>query len=1124
MKTYLGIDVGAVSIKAAVVLRRAAAEAIVGGNGARSMLHRVAVPQQKAPPPTPLFVFEPSDRTACGVGTSQSAAVGGAVHKAAGGDRHETHQTDTAIEDRAVLVSPYRRTRGRPLEAIRNLIEEITQCLPADSIAGLMLTGSGSDLLAKAMGAARCNEFQALARAVDLLHPEVRTVFEMGGESSKYLRLEPDPASGRLGIIDYSANGDCAAGTGAFLDQQAGRLKFAVEDIGQIVAGAARTAQIAGRCSVFAKSDMIHAQQKGFEPAEVLKGLCKAVATNFKAAVVKGRTPAPPVVLVGGVAANSAVAGELRAAFELDAEQLRVPEAAESYGAIGAAMLAGETVQTSSFKEQVDRLAGEHAEGDYKFVTSAPLTLERVRILREEVKPYEWPPDRRSVDAYLGLDIGSVGTKLVLIDDEGQVIYSIFTRTDGRPIEVISRCLREAEAAVGEWVVVRAVGTTGSGRELIGELVGADSVTDEITCHKTGATFIGDKLLGRRPDTIFEIGGQDSKYISLQSEGGDSADTIVVDFTMNEACAAGTGSFLEERAEELNISIKDEFSREAFKSKTPIKLGERCTVFMERDVNTCMQRGAKREDVIAGLAYSVVYNYINRVVRGRRIGECIFLQGGTAYNDAVAAAFSAVTGKEIIVPPYNVLLGAIGAAMLAREKVAIGAAPTRFRGYNMEEVNYSLREFVCKGCGNRCTVQEFNVEGEKTYWGDKCSERYRKQVRVDRKPVIEDLVALRKELLNLDDVGDPAGATKSIGIPLAMYTYDLLPLWRRFFRGCGLAVVLSEETNRGIVQLGYNSVVAEPCFPIIVAHGHVADLAARNVDYIWLPNIMSAESNATDNESYVCPWGQTLPFVIRQAPALKAMRERILCPTIRLKDGPKALKQVLIKAAGRLGVDRGVAGRAFADAWAMRQQFQKRYQEAGRQALDKLAETGEKGIVLVGRPYNIHDAGVTLATARKLRDHYGVNVIPIDALQVADIDIRDINDNMFWEYGRRILATARLVGRYPNLHIIYITNFKCGPDSFLKSFIRAASGKPFLSLQFDGHSNDAGMMTRCEAYLDSKGILRWWRKHSSAAAKASPVESSTSPRWPTPVPGSWPPASAPSGLTRSPRRTPTQKR
>lgn len=1070
MKTCLGIDIGAVSVKAALLMDSARADAVVGNNGHQPLLRRI--------------------------------------------------RSDAAADGRVILVAGYRRTKGRPLDAVRTLVGQILECIPAESLGGLMLTGSGSDLLAKAMGAARCNEFQALARAVDRLHPEVRTVFEMGGESSKYLRLEPAPGNGPLGIIDYSANGDCAAGTGAFLDQQAGRLRFAVEDIGRIVADARRTAQIAGRCSVFAKSDMIHAQQKGFQPAEVLRGLCKAVATNYKAAVVKGRTPVTPVILVGGVSANSAVVNELRDVFGLDAEAFRVPEAAETFTAIGAAILAAETGEGADVAEQIARLHGEGAEGGYRFTTSPRLSLDRVRILRDQIKPYALPPEGSLVDAYLGLDIGSVGTKLVVIDDHGDVIHSIFTRTEGRPIEVVGRCLRELEEAIGARVSIRGVGTTGSGRELIGELVGADSITDEITCHKTGATFIGDRLLGRRPDTIFEIGGQDSKYISLQSEGEES---IVVDFTMNEACAAGTGSFLEERAEELSVSIRNEFSREAFRSEAPIKLGERCTVFMERDVNTCMQRGAKREDVIAGLAYSVVYNYINRVVRGRPVGNCVFFQGGTAYNDAVAAAFSAVTGKEIIVPPYNAVLGAIGAALLSRERVQSTGHATRFRGYHLEDVDYSLREFMCKGCGNYCAVQEFNVEGEKTYWGDKCSDRYRKRAKVDHPATIEDLVALRKELLNLDDLGDPERATKTIGIPLAMYSHDLLPLWRRFFRDCGFSVVVTEETNRRIVKLGYDSVVAEPCFPIIVAHGHVADLVNQNVDYIWLPNIMSAESPLKDNECHVCPWGQTLPFVVRQSPVIRPMRDRILCPLIRFKDGPASVKAVLVDEAVRLGVDRAVAERAFENAWAARKRFVTTYQDAGLQALNHLIETGEDGVVLVGRPYNVHDAGVTLATARKLRELYGVNVVPIDAVPLGDINIRDINENMFWEYGRRILAIGRLVSEHANLHLIYITNFKCGPDSFIKSFMGTASGKPFLTLQFDGHSNDAGMMTRCEAYLDSKGILRWWRKRKGDATKACTAESFISHKWPTPASGSLRPVSGPSESTRHPRPTPTPK-
>jgi predicted CoA-substrate-specific enzyme activase len=1054
MSIRLGIDIGAVSVKAALVLPKEDAQLILQDDDAAGALGVLTTPLR---------------------------------------------------DGRSVLLMRNRRTRGRPLDVTRELLEEITTHVSAERIAGLALTGSGSALVAEVLGAPTCNEFQASARAIDLLYHHVRSVFELGGETSRYIRLEPDPGSGALGILDYGTNGDCAAGTGAFLDQQASRLQFAVEEIGAIVEQAERAAQVAGRCSVFAKSDMIHAQQKGYGPAEVLRGLCNAVARNFKSAVVKGRAPQPPIALLGGVSANTAVVRALREVFELRQEDLFVPEAADALGAVGAAVIAGASEQRGAggIVERLKRLQAASRGDGYVFPTAAPLSMERVTLLRREVTPYRFPEERDAVDAYLGLDIGSVGTKLVLIDDSGDVIYSIFTRTDGRPIEVVSRCLREAEEAVGWGVRVRAVGSTGSGRELIGVLVGADSINDEITAHKTGATFVADRLLGgKRPDTIFEIGGQDSKYISLQPEGGDSTDTVVVDFTMNDACAAGTGSFLEERAEELGVSIEDQFAELALSSKAPIRLGERCTVFMERDVNSYMQRGAKREDVIAGLAYSIAHNYINRVVRGRRIGDCIFFQGGTAYNDAVAAAFSMITGKEIIVPPHNVLMGAIGVALLAKEKIRTTGAGTRFRGYDLQQVDYTLREFTCQGCTNHCAIQEFTVQNEKTFWGDKCSERYRKQAKTDRKPVIPDLITLHHELLRADDEGDPPGAAKAVGIPLAMYGYDLLPLWRRFFRDCGFRAVTTSDTTRRTVNWGLDRIVAEPCFPIIVAHGHVAELVSQNVDFIWLPNILSGESDGCDDPNHVCPWGQTLPFVIRQAPAFRAWSGRILCPTIRLKDGTEALKRVLVELAGDLGVRRKFAVRAFEAALAAQERFRSAYEEAGREALETLVRTGEPGMVVVGRPYNIHDPGVSLSTAKKLRKHYGVNVLPVDALPVEGIDIADVNDNMYWAYGKRILAAAKLVGQHPNLHIIYITNFKCGPDSFVRGFIRPASNKPFLALQFDGHSNDAGTMTRCEAYLDSKGILRWWRtcqsKPEEQISKAAP---SISPRCPTPLRG-----------------------
>ncbi|MEI7835582.1 MAG: acyl-CoA dehydratase activase-related protein, partial [Planctomycetota bacterium] len=578
-------------------------------------------------------------------------------------------------------------------------------------------------------------------------------------------------------------------------------------------------------------------------------------------------------------------------------------------------------------------------------------------------------------------------------------------------------------------------------------------------------------------------------------------DGIVVDFTMNEACAAGTGSFLQERADELEIPIKGEFARLAMSSKAPISLGERCTVFMERDVNTCLQRGASKADLVAGLAYSVAYNYINRVVRGRPIGETVFFQGGTAYNDAVAAAFSAVTGKQIVVPPYNGVIGAIGAALLAMEKMqgaddatagitgtyvseTTGQIASRFRGFDVSQVDYALREFMCKGCANACQIQEFTVEGEKTYWGDKCSDRYRKRAKSAGKPVIDDLFALRARLL--DDVSAfppvPPEAPM-VGIPRTMFAIEQLPFWQTLLAHCGLRSVVSEPTNKAICQAGLDSVVAEPCFPIIVGHGHVMALAKRDdVDYVLVPNIVTSASPAPGKERFLCPWHTTLPLVVRQAPALREHVGKLLTPAVYFSDGPEAVVRSLLPALGPLGVSRRRLRGAVTAAYEAQEAFHAAFFAAGRQAMAVLAESGAPGVVLIGRPYNLHDAGVNLSVAGKLRDYYGVNVVPLDALDTADVDISDINDNMFWEMGRRCIAGARIVGQHANLHVIYITNFKCGPDSFVKHFIRPASGKPFLTLQFDGHSNDAGMMTRCEAYLDSKGIIRRRAGKTPAAA------------------------------------------
>ncbi len=954
---------------------------------------------------------------------------------------------------------------GNPAGQARAMLDRVEAALPAGALGSVAATGSGAALLA---GVELRHEFQALSRATEVLLPSVRTLFEIGGESSKYIRFEPHEGRGgrRLGIADYQTNGDCAAGTGAFLDQQAGRLRFRVEEIGDIVLNTRRAAQIAGRCSVFAKSDMIHAQQKGFSPEEILRGLCDAVARNFRSAVVRGRPIDPEVAFVGGVASNAGVVRALEQAFKWAPGTLVVPPGHQSFGAVGAAVLAHDAANEA--EDDGHAAVAAVAGPDEEVPTSAPLSMANVLLLRDRLPAVPPGEIRMPIDAYLGIDIGSVSTNLVVIDAERRVLKEIYLRTDARPIEAVATGLRQIEQELGQLVRIRGVGTTGSGRELIGELVGADTVNDEITAHKTGAAFIDDTILGLGVDTIFEIGGQDAKFISLEQG-------VVVDFAMNEACAAGTGSFLEERARELGVRIEGQFAEIALSSRAPVRLGERCTVFMERDVQRCLLRGVPLDQVVAGLAYSVATNYINRVVRGRKIGDVIFFQGGTAYNDAVAAAFSGLLGKRIIVPPFNGVMGALGAALLAREKAMRKPGPSSFRGFAVDQIDYEVFEFTCHGCSNSCQMQRFTINGEQSFWGDKCSERYRKAVRAEREPVIEDLVEFRRERL-LAGYDPEAGSGPVVGIPLAMSTYDWAPFWLAAFRALDVRVRLSEPTTNQTVTLGLDSIISEPCFPIQVAHGHIRWLFDHGADLVFVPNNISAPGDPKAKPSFFCPWNQTLPFVVRQAAHIAEHRDRILAPTLWFHLGRRQVAASLREALEGVGIRRSAreVERAIDAGFEALGDFRRDLVAAGHRALDTLEREEEHGVLLLGRPYNMYDKGANLDIATKLRKYYGANVIGLDFLELDETPGVGAPDSMFWSYGAKILAAAAFARAYPRLHIIYITNFKCGPDSYVKHYVAQVSGRPFLSLQFDGHNNDAGMLTRCEAYLDSKGVLRRW--------------------------------------------------
>lgn len=969
-------------------------------------------------------------------------------------------------------------TRGEPVETARRLLDEFRNTFEHLEIVNVCVTGSGGNALSTLLGVPFENSFRAIAQAAGTLYPDVQTVLELGGETARYMRIEVNSQQ-LVRIVDYEKNGDCAAGTGAFIEQQAARLKYSLEEVGEAVLQAEKAALIAGRCSVFAKTDMVHAQQKGYSPPAILRGLCEAVVRNFKSSVCKGKQIPPKVLFAGGLALNKGVVAALRQVFELDGESLIIPPFPAAIGAIGCALIERKRQEVASLESVPERQIiaapwGPHRANTVKHVNPgrlSPLSTDNVLFLRDRVVPYSFEGKALPVDVYLGIDVGSVSTNLVLIDDDDNLIKEIYVRTDGRPIEVVNRGLRDIEAELGSRVRVRAVGTTGSGRELIGALVGADAINDEITAHKTGALYISERLQEQKVDTIFEVGGQDSKFISID-------DGVVVDFSMNEACAAGTGSFLEEQAERLGISIVKEFSALAFASAAPVQFGERCTVFIESDINTHTHRGTEKADVVAGLAYSIALNYLNRVVRGRKIGNVIYFQGGTAYNDAVAAAFAMLLEKRIIVPPHNGVVGAIGMAILAREKVRCNGqpraavhSPTSFRGFRPDLTGYSTHQFTCKACSNYCEIQQVRVGKEKTFWGDKCSDKFRKNTKVDRKATIPDLLAFREKLLLENCSQDGDGSKPQIGIPRALTFYTRFPFFNAYFTELGFQVVLSDPSNREVVDAGVEATAVEPCFPVKLANGHILNLLRKNVEHVLVPNIIDGEMDNSTLAPYACPWTITLPYVARCQAAFERARDRFLMPMLHFSRGTDWVKKELASFARTLEVSSAESNRAAECAFEAQRRFWATLGSKGAEVLDALREMKEQAIVIVGRAYNVYDRTVNLNLAGKLRDYYGINVVPFDFFDLEQFDVRTVHENMYWHCGKQILQAALALKQLPLAHIIYITNFKCGPDSYVKHYVAEASGKSFLALQFDGHSNDAGMVTRCEAYLHSKGFL-----------------------------------------------------
>lgn len=621
--------------------------------------------------------------------------------------------------DGKLLHTDTERIYKGPTQAITELLDRAKEEVAFDDIAGAGVTGSGRQLYHAQEG---WQELSSPITAIyGVLHdqPEARTIIEIGAQSALVIGLE--------GGLDkpwrVSRSPLCAAGTGRFLEQQSYRLGISIEEFGPLaLKWTQNPPRIAARCSVFAKSDLIHLQQKGWSVPAMLAGLSDAVA---RMVLAQWREPfIPPLVCIGGVSQNEGVMRGLGDA--LNGMDIIVPSDPANRGAIGAALLAMENpIRPGDF------YPGTNQSSEVFFVS---------RSLPREISPDGWTPPEIGgsgvVDAYLGVDVGSTSTKAAVIDANGDLLAKTYLMTAGQPLEAVKQVMANLVPMVDGKVCLRAAGVTGSGRYLVGAFIGADLVKNEITAQTRAALQIDPQV-----DTVFEMGGQDAKYVYLENG-------TVLDYQMNKACAAGTGSFVDELADQLGVSTRTgEFSDLAFSADTQLNLGEKCAAFMSQAVTSAQHAGVSLDVIVSSLATSLAKNYRSKVVGMRRVGKRIFLTGAVFYNKAVVSAYRAeFPDRTLVVPQHKEVTGAIGVALLAKEAMKEGETST-FKGVDrLAHETYKLKSFTCEHCENKCAISVMTTDsGLRLFYGSRC-DRYDSSVGVSSQKLATPFT-IRRDLL-----------------------------------------------------------------------------------------------------------------------------------------------------------------------------------------------------------------------------------------------------------------------------------------------------------------------------------------------------------------------------------------
>ncbi len=959
--------------------------------------------------------------------------------------------------DGKLVFSDYKRHYANIRETLQGLLSDAYEITGDVSIAPI-ITGSGGLTLAKHLGIPFVQEVIAVSTALQDYEPKTDVAIELGGEDAKIIYFEG-------GNVEQRMNGICAGGTGSFIDQMASLLQTDASGLNSYAKDYNEIYPIAARCGVFAKTDIQPLINEGAKKSDLSASILQAVVNQTISGLACGKPIRGHVAFLGG---PLHFLDQLRDAFirtlNLDDEHTIVPDNSHLFAAIGSALNYKEDV-TYPLSEIVKKLDSEihmefevarltplfESEADYQAFTKRH---QKATVKKGDLSTYHG-------NCYLGIDSGSTTTKVALVSEEGELLYSFYSSNEGSPLKTAIKSLREMYSLMPDDCHIVHSCSTGYGEALMKAGLMLDEGEVETVAHYYAASFFNKDV-----DCILDIGGQDMKCIKIKKQTVDSVQ-------LNEACSSGCGSFIETFAKSLNFTVRD-FAKEALFAAHPIDLGTRCTVFMNSKVKQAQKEGASVADISAGLAYSVIKNALFKVIKltdAKQLGKNVVVQGGTFYNDAVLRSFETISGVEAIRPDIAGIMGAFGAALVARERHTEGYQSTTLDVAGLDALNYDTKLTRCQGCLNHCLLTINNFGGGRHYiTGNRCEKGLGKEKNKDNVPNLFDYKY--KRLFNYESLNRETAKRGTVGIPRVLNMYENYPFWHTFFTELGFSVLLSPQSSRKIYELGIESIPSESeCYPAKLAHGHISWLIKQEPDFIFYPCIPFERNEFPgSNNHYNCP------IVTSYAENIKNNVDEITNGQVRFLDPFFALSSEKVITDGLVSnfkeefpdIPSGEIRRAAHLAWNELARVHKDIEKKGEETLKYLEKTGRRGIILAGRPYHV-DPEINHGIP-ELINSYGIAVFTEDSVSHLGQVERPLIVMDQWMYHSRLYSAANYAKKREDLDLIQLNSFGCGLDAVTTdcvSDILTKSDKIYTCLKIDEVNNLGAARIRIRSLLSA---------------------------------------------------------